>query len=160
DELESKVLENTATFKQIVAGDQIKAEEKGKAPFSFKPFARLVFATNQMPRANDRSQAYFDRILLVRFPNRFRDTDQVILDYDEVLARTPGLLSALLNRAISGLQRLMKQRRFTESQTSIEELEEYKRECNSAFDFVSSFCTLKDPNVWIAKKVVYESYKA
>jgi phage/plasmid-associated DNA primase len=49
DELESKVLENTATFKQIVAGDQIKAEEKGKAPFSFKPFARLVFATNQMP---------------------------------------------------------------------------------------------------------------
>jgi P4 family phage/plasmid primase-like protien len=160
DELESKVLENTATFKQIVAGDQIKAEEKGKAPFSFKPFSRLVFATNQMPRANDRSQAYFDRILLVRFPNRFRDTDQVILDYDEVLAKTPGLLSALLNRALSGLKRLMKQGRFSKSQSSIDAIDDYQRECNSALDFLQENCTLSDPNGWVSRSDLYDRYKA
>jgi len=160
DELESKVLENTATFKQIVAGDQIKAEEKGKAPFSFKPFARLVFATNQMPRANDRSQAYFDRILLVRFPHRFRDTDQVILDYDEVLAKTPGLMSALLNRAISGLQRLMKQNRFSKAQSSADAIDDYQRECNSALDFLQDNCSMKDPNGWINGSDLYDRYKA
>lgn len=160
DELESRALDNTGVFKQLVSGDSIKAEEKNKAPFSFKPFARLVFATNQMPRTNDRSQGYFDRLLFVRFPNRFRETSGLILKYDEVLAAIPGLMSALLNRAVSGLKRLMAKGKFSVSKTNVDALEEYQRECNSAYDFLRENCSTEDPSGWISRSDFYDRYKA
>jgi P4 family phage/plasmid primase-like protien len=160
DELEQRALENTGVFKQIVAGDPIKAEEKNKAPFSFRPFCRLVFATNQMPRATDRSQAYFDRFLFIEFKNRIRNTTGEILDYGRVLANTPGVLPALLFRAVAGLRRLMERGRFVPPQSSIDAIEEYRRDCNSAYDFISEFCRTDDPNGWIAKNVLYERYRA
>lgn len=159
DELETKALENTGLFKQIVSGEAIKAEEKNKAPFSFRPFCRMLFATNQMPRATDRSQAYFDRFLFVQFPNRIRETSTQVRDYDMVLAKTPGLMSALLNRALSGLRRLTDQGRFTASASSTEAIEEYRRECNSAYDFLREFCRFDNPDGWIAKAILYSRYR-
>jgi P4 family phage/plasmid primase-like protien len=159
DELETKALENTGLFKQIVSGEAIKAEEKNKAPFSFRPFCRMLFATNQMPRAMDKSQAYFDRFLFVQFPNRIRETNAQIRDYDQVLAKTPGLLSAFLNRALEGLSRLISQGRFTPSANSTEALEEYRRECNSAYDFLKEFCRFDNPDGWIAKSILYSRYR-
>jgi len=160
DELESHVLENTGIFKQIVSGDPIKAEEKQKAPFWFKPFCRLVFATNQMPRATDRSQAYFDRLLFLQFPNRIRGSQQEIRDYDVILSGTPGVMEALLRRAVEGLRRLHAQGRFTASASAADAIEEYRRECSSAYDFLRECCDTSDPNPWIARKVLYEHYKA
>lgn len=160
DELESKAFESTGVFKQIVTGDSIKAEEKNERPFSFRPFCRLVFATNQMPRATDRSQAYFDRFIFARFMNRIRDSAIVIRKYDEVLAATPGALSRLLTRSISGLQRLMDRGKFSHSNSSLEAIEDYRRECNSAYDFVKDCCTFNDPTGWISRRSFYDTYKA
>lgn len=159
DELEHKALENTGIFKQIVTGDPIKAEEKGKAPFSFKPFCRLVFATNEMPRSKDRSQAYFDRFIFVKFPNRIRGTSIAVRDYDLVLAKVPGAMSYLLSRAVDGLRRLQDQGKFSISKTSLEAIEEYQRDCNSAYDFVQECCTFDDPTGFIPKADMYSGYK-
>lgn len=160
DELEQRALENTGAFKQIVAGDPIKAEEKNKAPFSFRPFCRLVFATNQMPRATDRSQAYFDRLLFLEFKNRIRSTTEEILDYGRVLSETPGVLEALLVRAVAGLQRLITRSRFIPPTSSVEAIEDYRRDCNSAYDFLRESCRLDDPNGWLAKNILYDRYRA
>lgn len=159
DELPTKTLKDTATFKLIVGGDAIKAEEKNKAPFSFRPFCRLVFATNQMPRANDRSEAYFDRFIFVRFPNRIRGTAGVVREYEKILIGFPGLMSALLNKAVAGLRRLSTQNRFSPSASSAEAIEEYRKECNSVYDFVQENCSFSDPTGWISKRELYERYK-
>ena len=158
DELEAKALENTGVFKQIVGGNPIKAEEKGKKPFSFRPFCRMVFATNQMPRATDRSQAYFDRFLFIEFARRIRDTGGEVKRYSEKLASEPGLLSALLVRTIDGLGRLMDRGRFTVPTSSKDALEEYRRDCNSAYDFIRDCCH-EDANGWIAGPIMYDRYK-
>lgn len=159
DELEAKALENTGVFKQIVGGNPIKAEEKGKAPFYFKPFCRMVFATNQMPRATDRSQAYFDRFLFVEFKRRIRDTGGEVKRYEAVLAAEPGLLSALLVRTVAGLRRLSSRTRFVLPKSSTEALEEYQRDCNSAYDFLRECCQMDDPNGWISGPLLYERYR-
>lgn len=158
DELEAKALENTGVFKQIVGGNPIKAEEKGKAPFSFRPFCRMVFATNQMPRATDRSQAYFDRFLFIEFARRIRDSGGEIKRYSEQLAAEPGLLSSMLLRAVDGLARLMTRGRFTVPGSSKDALEEYRRDCNSAYDFLRECCR-EEANGWLAGPVVYDRYK-
>jgi P4 family phage/plasmid primase-like protien len=158
DELESKALENTGIFKQITDGNQIKAEEKGKAPFWFRPFCRMVFATNQMPRATDRSSAYFDRFLFVEFNQRIRDTGSEIKKYSEKLVSEPGLLSAFLSRAVDGLGRLIARSRFTIPGSSKNALEEYRRDCNSAYDFLRECCR-EETNGWLAGPLVYDRYK-
>jgi P4 family phage/plasmid primase-like protien len=158
DELESKALENTGIFKQITDGNQIKAEEKGKAPFWFRPFCRMVFATNQMPRATDRSSAYFDRFLFVEFNQRIRDTGSEIKKYSEKLASESGLLSAFLSRAVDGLGRLLTRGRFTIPGSSKNALEEYRRDCNSAYDFLRECCH-EDGSGWLAGPIVYDRYK-
>jgi P4 family phage/plasmid primase-like protien len=158
DELETRALENTASFKQLVNGGAIKAEEKFLPPFSYRPYARFVFATNQMPRATDKSQAYFDRLIFVEFRNRFRGTAAEVPDYARVLAETPGVLPALLVRAVAGLRRLMERGRFELPESSLGALEEYRRECNSGYDFIREHCERAEAG-WIAKAELYEHYK-
>jgi P4 family phage/plasmid primase-like protien len=159
DELQTKQIHDTATFKIITGGSPLKAEDKGKAPFSFRPFCRLVFSANEMPRADDRSQAYFDRFIFVKLPNRIRGTRAEILGYANVLLAMPGVKATLLNRAITGLRRLMKQVRFSSSASSMEAIEDYRRECNSAYDFVKEYCTFEDPTGWVSKQDLYDRYK-
>jgi len=159
DELQTKQIKDTSTFKIVTGGSPLKAEDKGKAPFSFRPFCRLIFSANEMPRADDRSQAYFDRFIFIQLPNRIRGTRAEIREYAKVLLETKGVRSALLKRAVAGLQRLTKQGRFSASTSSLGAIEEYRRECNSAYDFIKEYCTFEDPTGWISKRDLYSRYK-
>lgn len=160
DELQTKQIKDTATFKMVTDGNPIKAEDKGKAPFSFVPYCRLVFATNEMPKSDDRSQAYFDRFIFIQLPNRIRGTRVEIRKYAQVLLQMPGVRSAFLNRALSGLRRLTERNRFSDSESSKAAIEEYRRECNSAYDFIKEYCTFDDPTAWIPKRDVYIRYRS
>ena len=156
-DLDPNILKSTGKFKSIVSGDPIAAERKFKDHYSFSPFARLVFSANEFPRSVDKTAAYFDRLIFVEFPNRFRHTSKQILDYDEILIKKPKLISALLNRALAGLQRLMKQQRFTESATSSRAIDAYKRECSNALDFMVECCE-KNLKSSIPRKNLYQKY--
>jgi putative DNA primase/helicase len=158
DELELRALEDTATFKQIVAGSPIKAEEKFCPAFHFKPHARLVFATNRMPRATDRSQGFFERLIFLVFANKFRHTKGEILNYGKVLVETPGVLPALLVRAVAGLRRLKARNSFEIPKSSLDALDDYQRECDSGIDFVREYCE-RAADDRIAKASLYEYYK-
>lgn len=157
-DLEPKLLEKTGKFKAITSGDEIGAQEKYKAYFNFTPFCRLVFSANQFPRTSDRTEAFYDRLIFVPFPNRFRGTDQCILNYEEKLAAIPGVFPALLNRALAGLQRLMKKGRFSIPESSLSVIEDYRRENSSAYDFIREFCTFEDPTAFISKREIYQKY--
>ena len=65
-------------FKAITGCDRITAEVKYRDSFEFTPFARLLFSANRLPESSDASQAFFDRWLIVPFPNRFRQTRREI----------------------------------------------------------------------------------
>lgn len=156
-DLDPRILQSTGKFKSIVSGDPIGAEQKFKDHYTFEPYARLVFSANEFPRSADKTEAYFDRLIFVEFPNKFRGTTEQILDYDQILVQKPGLLSALLNRAIAGLQRLMKNQRFSDSETSKAAIEAYKRECSNALDFMVENC-VKNSTESITRKEIYEKY--
>jgi P4 family phage/plasmid primase-like protien len=158
DEIETRALEETSFFKQIVTGDAIQAEEKFHPQFTFEPYARLVFATNKMPRSTDQAHGFFERLIFLVFAHKFRHTKGEIRNYGKVLAGTPGVLPALLVRAVAGLRRLMERGGFDIPESATGALEEYKRECNSGYDFVREFCIPYETG-WIAKASLYEYYK-
>ena len=67
-------------------------------------------------------------------------------------------LPGLLNRAIRGLQRLFKQKKFSEPESCIRELERYRQDNDSVRSFVRNYC-IADPKNKVGKATMYESYR-
>ncbi|AFH21873.1 putative DNA primase/helicase [environmental Halophage eHP-11] len=109
NDIPKETVENTGQFKQIAAGDPLKAEEKFKDPFRFKPKAKHLFAANQLPDAKLDDQAFYRRILLVAFPETIPRSERDLKLDDKLLDELPGIL----NWALDGLERLVEQGGFT-----------------------------------------------
>ncbi|GGK31705.1 hypothetical protein GCM10010965_25690 [Caldalkalibacillus thermarum] len=156
-DISHKAVENSGVFKAIVSGDTIDAERKGKDPFYYQPFAKLVFSANELPSSLDVSDGYFRRWLIVPFPNRFegKKADKKLLDK----LTTPEELSGLLNLAVEGLRRLDSQGDFSHSETVHNMVEQYRQDVDNVTAFVNE-CCLVDDDAAVPKTELYEAYQA
>lgn len=120
-------LERTGMLKALTGGDKIRAEKKHQNAFYFFNHAKLAFSANKLPVSPDQSQAFFRRWMIWEFNNVFDDErgncDPNILDS----LTTREELSGLLNWALDGLDRLIKQGGFSKSETTEEIRRKYER---------------------------------
>ena len=154
-DLDNRALESTTYFKTIVTGDTIDAERKNQNPFFFKPFSRLVFSANEIPRSRDRSFAYYRRWCIIPFERQFIGADDKKGLADEL--SKPENLSALLNCALSELKNVMKRQSFSEPKKVKEALNEYEKQNDPVKAFVDECCKL-DPSVRIERGSLYDSF--
>lgn len=143
----------TGYFKAIVSGDRIGASYKHMDPFEFRPFCKLAFSANRLPRALDNSAGFFRRILPINFKRGFDTPDPFLLD--ALLEELPGVFAW----AWAGLVRLRERGGFTASQATQAALEEYEAANNPVKGFVEERCEL-DPQAVIPKQELYEAYRA
>lgn len=141
-DLPTTIIENNSMFKSITGDDYITGEKKNKDPFSFKPFARLIFSCNEIPHSySDRTNAFYSRLHIIRFietiPEKERDAHLIEKIKDEV--------DGIVAWALEGLSRLIKEKyEFTESKKSKLAVEAYKQECSSVLSFVEECCVLTE----------------
>lgn len=114
-DLPDRAFRDTALFKRVVDGrlSTIHARRRYGKPFSFSPFARLIFSANRVPESADASYGYLRRWLIVPFDARISEDDQ-----DPFLLRkltTPDELSGLLNHAVAAYRHLLNRGRLIES---------------------------------------------
>lgn len=152
-------LKSTSVFKTITSGDPITMEEKHKQGFNAKPYARLVFSANEFPTSKDKTHAFFRRLIFVEFPKTFFGAKEEVLEYEKKLCSIDTFMPALLNRAIGGLLRLHKNRKFSVSESSRKIDEKYRRDVDSAYDFFRECCILEEWG-WIPRRVLYDKYFA
>lgn len=128
-----KALEDTSIFKMATGEDMIEAEQKFKGPFRFFNYAKMLYSCNRLPQSFDDTVAFFKRWYILNFPNIFsRDTaDRNILEK----ITTPTELSGLLNRALDGLDRLLKNGEFTNAISPGEMEDKYKRMSDPVYAF-------------------------
>lgn len=138
-EIGSKAVESQY-FKAISSGDPINAAFKHKNTFSFMPYCKLIFATNKMPRVLDNSEGLFRRLLPIEFKRQFREDDPDTDPFleDKLLAEK----SEIFHWALAGLQRLMRNKRFTPCDETERLMMEYKRLNNPVVCFVQDMCVL------------------
>ena len=155
---------DTSKFKEIVAGDTMNAEEKYHAPFSFRPFARLVFSANEAPGTTDSSHGYWRRWLTIPFPHTFaKATDTVALaeganPIDEKLPpRLMAELPGILQLALTGLARLRAQGGFTQSPSCEAALQQYRERADSVAAFAAEVCRV-EPGCATEKTALYVEY--
>jgi putative DNA primase/helicase len=157
-ELPSKALLETGKAKSVIAGDTIGAEEKFGTPFSFQPYCKLIFSTNQLPESKDKSKAFYWRWIILHFDKYFSpdspDTNPHILDE----LTTEDELSGLLNWALDGLRRLEANNGRFSYNAGIETIEEdWERNSNPVEAFIEEYCEV-EPDNSIPKSELYESY--
>lgn len=155
-------LKSTGMIKSLTGGtDQISAQEKFKPSFDFVNNAKFIFSANELPEVCDESDAFWNRVMLIQFPNVFiKETDNKNL-FSELT--TPDELSGFLNIAIKGLQRLLKNQAFTYSLDADETYELWQdlmqQNTSELDDFVFKWLETGDNDDWTEKQALYELYK-
>jgi phage/plasmid-associated DNA primase len=87
----------------------MSVERKGKDPFEFTPFAKLVFSCNEIPELPDNTYATWRRLILLEFENVFAENKDTNLINK---LKTEEEMSGLLNVALIALKRLIKNNEF------------------------------------------------
>lgn len=156
DDLEDKDLNSTGGFKVATGGGTITAEYKFGDSFQFRNFAKLLFACNKIPPIKDvDDKAYYDRWLLIEFENIVPKNKQDNFLADKLT--TPEELSGILNWALEGLKRLLKNGKFTYNKSK----DEVRRIMERSGDTLAGFaqdCLIEKEGLKITKDKMYEIY--
>jgi len=148
----------TTSFKMLTGGDTIGTERKFQDYYSFVNFARLVFSANKPPKVYDEdSYAFWRRWIIIDFPHQFTD-DQKDLNILERLT-TDVELSGLLNLALDGLDRVLRNRSFSYDKSVEETTEYYLRAADPVYAFLQDVCETS-PSDWVSKDALYEIFAA
>lgn len=143
-----------SVFKAIVTGDSLTADRKYKRPITFNPFCKLILAVNNMPRVDDKTAAFFRRLLILRFNRQFAEEEQNKNLINELLEELDGIFLWCLE----GLSRLRQRNYFDVDASMRQEIDEYKRENNNVLLFVDEECMFRI-DLAVTKKELYIAYK-
>ncbi len=156
---EDKKAFGSAFFKAIVTGDFINASFKHKDFFTFRPYAKLAFASNFFPQVSDNTDGYYRRILGIKFTKQFGpgfDAEEDKYLEDKLLRQLPGIFLW----SLEGLALLREHDGFVQAERTTEFISEYKRHNSPVHAFVDEFCRLAEPgeDLRIATDVLYKRY--
>lgn len=138
-------LNSIDNLKKITGGDEIMHEKKGKEPFFFVPFCKLMFSFNQLPlQLEEKSNAFYKRMRILYMNNElFLNNAYVEELVDSVEEVIPYLLTQLPVTEIPRTKR---------SNAMVEAL---RMDSDSIHAFISKKC-LREGKV--SKQVLYEQY--
>jgi putative DNA primase/helicase len=124
--------------------------------------AKLIFSCNEVPGSYDLTLAWFRRIVITDFPNRFTAdaVDESCRANTRILEglTTPTELSGLLNHAIHGLQRLLQQGRFTNERSFTERKDDYIRRSNPIQYFALQYVETDLDAGFLSNDALYQAY--
>ena len=145
-------------FKKVIGGDRISAEIKGKQKtIDFVNFAKFIVLGNVFPQVTDPSLAFWDRLIVVEFPNSF--VDKFIPDIAEKIIKEDGGLSGFFNWCLEGLKRLEKNNfKFTVTKNTEEMKLEFEKLSNPVMAFIKEECVITTNKI-IAVGELYNAYK-
>lgn len=148
---------SVANFKKVVTGDSLKAEFKGETPFFFRPYVKLLFSANEIPRIKDKTGAVLRRFVIIPFNAVFSKKDK---DYDPFIIyklKDKSVMEYMVRIGVEGLNRVLANENFSESGKVIEALKEYETENNPILAFLEEVSESEIENQLTNE--VYSRYK-
>lgn len=146
-----------AVFKKIVSANSIKAENKGQDVFFFKPYTKLLFSANTIPRMQSKGfSAIKRRLAIIPFNAVFSKDDP---DYDSTVKwklKSQSAMEYLIVIALQGLKRALSYG-FTESSKVKDEVEQFEKDNNPVLGWLESLDE-DDEVQYIARTPVNDLY--
>lgn len=128
-----------SVFKKIVSANDIKAENKGQDAFTFKPYTKLLFSANNIPRIKvEGFEAIKRRLLIIPFNAKFsKDDDDYNPDIEDDL-KTESAMEYFILLALQGLKRALYNKCFTEPSKVKDEVEQFEKDNNPVLEWLES----------------------
>jgi P4 family phage/plasmid primase-like protien len=118
-------------LKELVSGEPLQVNRKFKAPLTMVPTARLIFACNELPPINDRSDGIWRRMIAMPFNRQFSEAERDLDRAERLRAELPGIF----NWALAGAMRLFEQGGFTRCQVCAHCAGEHRQHSDSFLEF-------------------------
>lgn len=146
---------DTGIVKNLVAGGTIAAEFKGRDHFTFTNIARFIFSAQETPKTSDHSEAWYDRWIFVKFPNKFKPSNEKKTEIENALAEER---AGIFNWMVTGLKRLIEQDGFTHSEELTISGQEYRSQNDGVAMFVNNMCTYDKKEIGATINTLYKIY--
>jgi len=148
---------NPDIVKKLASGEPCEARFLYQEPFLITDYAKLFFNANELPKDVEHTEAFFRRLSIIGFDVTIPEKDQ-----DPELPRkiTESELPGVLNWVLKGLDRLLKNKKFSECEAVKKKLDSYKRDSNSVLLFMeeAGYSISKADSLPVPE--VYKEYKA
>jgi putative DNA primase/helicase len=145
------------TFKQLVSGESVQCRLKYGNSFTIKSYARLCFNCNELPKDVEHTEAYFRRFLIIPFNETIPEEER---NPDLAKGIIASELSGVFNWVLQGLQRLLSQRRFSESELVTSAVQHYKQQSDSVFLFLEEGGYHKSAASATLLKYIFPQYRS
>lgn len=137
DDISSEFIVDTSIFKKIVTGDTVEAEQKGQPKFVFRPFVKLIFSANSIPRLGRGKDigAIKRRLCIIPLKAHFNKDSK---DYKPFIIdelKTKEAIEYLIHISIEGLKRVLQNKQFSNSEEANKQLDEFEEENNPIMGF-------------------------
>lgn len=141
-ELEEGMRLNTSNVKQLCSTDEIYAEKKYKAPFSYVPTHTLVLYTNHLPRVGAIDQGTWRRLIVIPFNAKIEGKAD-IKNYSDFLFKTVG--GAVLSWIIEGSKRVIAgDYKIVQPKVVQDAIQKYKENNDWLAHFLDDCCEVGD----------------
>lgn len=133
-ELSKNITLDDGGFKQLVSTEEtISIDQKYLDVEQYRPTCKHIFATNNLPRISDMTDAVYNRLLILQFKNEIPYEKQDANLFNKLKKEMPGIL----NWAIEGAKLLHSSSgRWPKVSSSDEMIKEYKELQNPMHDFI------------------------
>ena len=156
-ELEEVMRLNTSNVKQLCSTDEIYAEKKYKAPFSYVPTHTLVLYTNHLPRVGAIDQGTWRRLIVIPFNAKIEGKAD-IKNYADFLFKMAG--GAVLQWIIEGAKRVIaSDYKIAQPRVVQDAIQKYKENNDWLSHFLEDCCEI-DPSYEAKSGEVYNTYRS
>ena len=147
---------NPAYFKALASGEPVDGRLPYGKPIIIKDYAKLIFNLNELPKDVEHTNAFFRRLLIVPFEKTIPEHEQ-----DKQLAKKiiETELSGVFNWVLQGLERILKNKAFTDCQAVNDARESYQTNSDSVKLFINDNDYKASPEHSELIKDLYYSYR-
>ena len=125
---------NVDLFKQMISGEPVEARNLYCDPHIMENYAKFMFNCNELPLPTQHKDAYFRRFLIIPFEQKIPPEEQNPRLAQEIISEE---LPGVFNWVLAGLERLLKNGRFTESNKVNAILNKYRTETDTVRHFLN-----------------------
>jgi putative DNA primase/helicase len=146
-------------FKGLTGRDEINCDVKHGKPIKFYSFAKLEMMLNEMFKTKDKTDAFYDRLLIIMFLHKFTDEekrrDAELMDF----VKDPKELSGFFNKCIALLPALLDRKAFSynPSAYAIEAL--FNQLSEPISEFVDKFVVQDQDGECVGKDQLYTAFE-
>ena len=124
----------SSKFKLMASGEPVEACLKYGQPFIMSQYAKFIFNCNELPKDIEYTNAFFRRWLIIPFEVTIPEHEQDKTLHAKIIEKE---LSGVFNWVLTGLNRLLAQKRFSNCEAALKAVEQYKIESDSVKMFLN-----------------------